>query len=32
MEMYLPLWLSLFGHHGSPLLNVKVVYGAADAS
>jgi 8-hydroxy-5-deazaflavin:NADPH oxidoreductase len=31
MEMYLPLWLSLFGHHGSPVLNVKVVYGAAAA-
>jgi 8-hydroxy-5-deazaflavin:NADPH oxidoreductase len=28
MEMYLPLWLSLFDHHGSPLLNVKVVHGA----
>lgn len=28
LEMYLPLWLSLFGRHGSPLLNVRVVYGA----
>ncbi len=23
-EMYLPLWLSLFGSHGSPLLNIEV--------
>jgi predicted dinucleotide-binding enzyme len=27
VEMYLPLWLTLFGRHGSPLLNVKVVHG-----
>ncbi|MDQ3889495.1 MAG: NAD(P)-binding domain-containing protein, partial [Actinomycetota bacterium] len=29
LEMYLPLWLSLFGRHGSPLLNVQVLHGAA---
>lgn len=28
-EMYLPLWLSLFGKHGSPLLNIQVLHGAA---
>jgi len=28
-EMYLPLWLSLFGRHGSPLLNIQVLRGAA---
>jgi predicted dinucleotide-binding enzyme len=31
-EMYLPLWLSLFGKHGSPLLNVQVLHGAAPAT
>ena len=30
MEMYLPLWLSLFGKQGSPLLNVQVLHGASD--
>jgi predicted dinucleotide-binding enzyme len=28
-EMYLPLWISLFRRHGSPLLNVNVLHGAA---
>jgi predicted dinucleotide-binding enzyme len=28
VEMYLPLWLSLFGRHGSALLNINVVHGA----
>jgi 8-hydroxy-5-deazaflavin:NADPH oxidoreductase len=32
MEMYLPLWLSLFKRHGSPLLNVQVLHGSAPAS
>ena len=32
LEMYLPLWVSLFGRHGSPLLNVVVVHGAAPAA
>jgi len=31
VEMYLPLWLSLFGRHGSPLLNIQVLHGAAPA-
>jgi 8-hydroxy-5-deazaflavin:NADPH oxidoreductase len=31
LEMYLPLWLSLLGRHGSPLLNVQVLHGAAPA-
>ena len=32
LEMYLPLWLSLFQRHGSPVLNVRVVHGPASAS
>jgi 8-hydroxy-5-deazaflavin:NADPH oxidoreductase len=32
LEMYLPLWLSLFRRHGSPLLNVQVLHGPAPAS
>jgi predicted dinucleotide-binding enzyme len=32
LEMYLPLWLSLFGRHGSRLLNVQVLHGAAPAA
>ncbi len=32
LEMYLPLWLSLFSGHGSPLLNVQVRHGPAPAS
>jgi 8-hydroxy-5-deazaflavin:NADPH oxidoreductase len=32
LEMYLPLWLSLFGRHGSPLVNVQVLHGAAPAA
>jgi 8-hydroxy-5-deazaflavin:NADPH oxidoreductase len=32
LEMYLPLWLSLFKRHGSPLLNVQVLHGSAPAS
>ena len=28
MEMYLPLWLSLFAKQGSPLLNVQILHGA----
>jgi 8-hydroxy-5-deazaflavin:NADPH oxidoreductase len=32
LEMYLPLWLSLFQSHGSPLLNVRVVRGPASVS
>lgn len=28
-EMYLPLWISLFRRHGSRLLNVSVLHGAA---
>ena len=32
MEMYLPLWLSLFARQGSPLLNVQVLHGAAPAA
>ena len=26
VEMYLPLWLALYGKYGSPLVNVKVVH------
>ncbi len=29
VEMYLPLWIALFGRHGSPLLNVRVLHGSA---
>ncbi len=32
LEMYLPLWLSLFRRHGSPLLNVQILHGPAPAS
>ena len=27
MEMYLPLWVRLYGRHGSTLLNVHVLHG-----
>ncbi len=30
-EMYLPLWLSLFRKHGSPLLNIGVLHGSTPA-
>lgn len=32
VEMYLPLWLSLFGKHGSPLVSIQVLHGAAPAA
>lgn len=27
VEMYVPLWLSLYSRHGSPLVSIKVVHG-----
>ncbi len=32
LEMYLPLWISLYQGHGSPVLNVRVLYGSAPAA
>ncbi|MDQ3858321.1 MAG: NAD(P)-binding domain-containing protein [Actinomycetota bacterium] len=32
LEMYLPLWVSLFRKHGSPLLNVRVLHGSPPAA
>jgi predicted dinucleotide-binding enzyme len=31
LEMYLPLWLALFGKHGSAILNIQVLHGPPPA-